>query len=177
MIILITYLQNEVHPPILPKLLSMSKFKKIKLKNIKTFSQKIKIKHIIDIPKVYQFGYESFYISDGFQKIFEELSEAKKENKTQNLTPVSVLLLEFLIFLARNFKANTSFVDGFNEKFDSRSNIINEQKELAKKYPFFVREPFNNTYNPAQNFKNGDEEKFNNMLNNVIDKIINKGQI
>ena len=184
-LLLITFLQDIINPPILPKLLKNSKGKNSFIRFGKNFTLKKVNKTTEDFIK--NSYLESTKIPlDNFQNFKEIYNNEIKSKEKKNEMTVSEILIKFLEFVIFYFKYNTLYVnvsfDG--ENFDNISNIYSNdnksdfefKKYFIYKYMKFkgienerdgfllARDPFDSHYNPGQTLKAN--------INNFVEKLI-----
>ena len=193
-LLIISFLQDIVNPPILPKLFEKCNFVKTimyyrdsnnKKKNydFNDFLNRIQMENV-KIPK---------FNSEEYKKIYNDFH---KENK--NNLSVSELLLSFLEFIIYFFKFDVLY-DNFSfngkEGIVNISNIINnEEPEYIQYYlnkylslqnknskekdgVFLFRDPFDSHYNPGQTFKTKDIDVFFQRLKFAYKTLIKTGSI
>ena len=196
-LLIISFLQDIIDPPILPKLFENCSFIK---KNIFFGDiQKKKFGAYDFNDFIYGIKTNTVKIPNGdleeYKKIYIEF---KKNNNNNNLS-VSELLLSFLEFIIYFYKYDVLYHNfSFNGKegIINRSNILNYEDPIykdeyyLKKYltfnskdnnirdgVFLFRDPFDSHYNPGQTFKFKDIDNFFNKLEFAYKTLIETGSI
>lgn len=193
MLLLLTFLQDVVNPPVLPKILNLSSSKKILiqtsgkipkpdgkknfyLKNIKTMYDVLRYSE----NKEFEIN-EDFLQSSYYENIYQEF----RKNNTPNIMSVAELFLKFIEFITFFFKYDSIFVNcGFKgECFMNKSEFkIPEDKSfnykgLMKKGSVHIKDPFDHTYNPAQTMECTNALRFTNILKSFYLHILKTGEL
>ena len=183
MLLLITFMQDVVDPPVLPKLLSITNVEKQSILVGGKLDEKTHKKNLRDVIET---SYHSnFYLVD-FRKI-NEYNNFVSVNKMS----CSELFIKFTEFIGFFFNSDYVFVNaGFEKpsfmpklnikhfKFDIdfvkfyksfiRRNMVGEQTKML------IREPFDHSYNPANEvkpeFMNIIQKTFRDLYRNMIEK-------
>jgi hypothetical protein len=199
MTLLLTFLQDIVQPPVLPKILCGTNRvirrieaagsekkkkdgeKKQYFKTQKTFE---------DVMNTIQFrDYEiNDTFCDEFQQIYENFSKNCEEKNQMSLSELFVKFLEFVIFY---FKYDSIFVHSsfsgecFMNKGDIKNLEFNDKHfyEMSKNFlkkdkaEILIREPFDYGYNPAQTMFKEKTSEFSNKLKDYYFSIIETGEL
>jgi hypothetical protein len=203
MILLVTFLQDVVQPPVLPKILSNchASSKKIEAaRNLKKEGEKPEKK---DKAKFYQktrkfddivlnTSPKEYDLNDSFTEQFPIIYKNFISNlECKNEMSLSELFVKFLEFVIFYFKYDSLFVHSSfgGECFMNRSdfkilefkdrNFYDNLKYLLKKDKgeILIREPFDHGYNPAQTMQKEKANELNNRLKNYYFNVIQKGEI
>ena len=177
MLLLITFLQDIIYPPVLPKLLNHSKSTNVQVEFGRKNNEKFFIKNFENF--VENIVVENVKIPADNLKNFKDLYE--NQIKIKNKMSCSEIFLKFLEFVIFYFKYDSIFVNsGYCEKinegecfknknlinnFDkdekdfynyyvNKYNIYNKMKDEIKIDGFILlRDPFDSHYNPGQSLK------------------------
>ena len=164
--ILLTFLQDVIQPPILPKLLSIhikngSTFQiteklntdrdNSKKKDFRKFFQYEDIKNYFDKRRT-----ENFHNIPNFSESQKIIEEFKLNNDNQmSLSEILVSFLEYIIYY---YKFDTNFLyaagNDLDEGFYSRSILKQDFKDIEDRFRndnVIIRDPFDKNYNPTKN--------------------------
>jgi hypothetical protein len=180
MMLLITYLQDIVKPPILPKLLKEKEFKFIKVeKNKRKPKTGEKVRYRLE--DLGDTEMDDYHLCDSFWDDYLEVYN--RQIPVKNDKTLSELYLKFIEFMAFYFKYDAVYVDGTVERFVSKSEHRQYSKGLFNfdyfndnngKNGLVVRDPFDHTYNPARVSEDKREELFSSLRSYYYDLIENK---
>jgi DNA polymerase sigma len=193
MLLLLTFLQDVVNPPVLPKLLQDSN-KSIRLiisgnkkkDKEKRNNQKGYQKNICEVMD--NSSLKEFEVTSDFMENYENVYlEFKSTNKNEmSLAELFLKFLEFVIFYFKydSVYANCSFsgecfmnksmITSYDSK-DKFSNIYKGVVNKNKKYSIIIRDPFDHTYNPAQTLHIERATEFINKLKSFYFDILENG--
>ena len=196
MMLLLTFLQDIVSPPVLPKILKNSEklseklesgnkiFKEKKNKNHYYNKNKKSIEEVVmnTSLKEYDLNYDFNF---QFEDIYNRFLEENKVRNEMSLAELFLKFIEFLIFYFRyesvfaycSFSPGEGFYNklnhknfGFDDKFYQNLNYINKRGDIL------IREPFDHGYNPAQTMEKKNTEDFIAELKNFYFNLIEKGE-
>ena len=184
--ILITFLQDKIDPPVLPKLLDINMFEDI---NIKTFAKGNKIDYL-DKNKLMLFKeicrrnlfknetYSLYEIPLNYKEIYKKFNQDNNPNSSS----VAVLFLNFIEFITMRFNPESMYFDTKLQKLRNKKEVTEEnlkfyfmpnKKNQAK---IFIRDAFDHTYNPAKDmFDDEHYNTFKQKLNNLYKNILENG--
>ena len=191
-----SFLQDIIKPPILPKIIENSEQKNLEVKFGKLFFNVEGGKNLKNfVNDIYK---EKILISD------IDINKAKRiyeENiKEKNTMPCSELLLKFLFFVIYVFKGDSIFVNNTKEKegfdniiaifkpktsqdkkfryyFRTKYRRYDAKKRVKKEGIFVFRDPYDAHYNPGQSLKESHEEFFYHKLKKVFYKLMETGSL
>ena len=196
MILLITFLQDIIKPPILPKLLSNNN------NPIKSY----KMEYGQNNPRFYNKNFSAFLSNIKTENTFlrdslfdkKSLIQAYKEqigNNEKNNLSCAEIFLYFLEFIIYYFKSDSIYINCSieNEGYESIYYILNNNNECCddrfqeyfkKKYykktrdgVILIRDPLDPHYNPAQTLKGGNYDKFIDSLKMGYLNLLKKGDL
>ena len=159
MLLLITFLQDIVDPPVLPKLLNTYNREDVDILVGGKKKENDKRKNLADVVDCSY--YSHFYLAN-----LEKVKEAKKGFQSLNNMSCSELLVKFIEFIGFYFNYNYVCVNsGFEgQNFMSKIKIeklkydylfqqfykkFKKKRENDKGFNILIREPFDHSYNPA----------------------------
>lgn len=176
MLLLVTFLQDVVQPPLLPKLLE-NKRKSASLEVRNSNKNKKKEYHYkFPLESAFEIGHANFNILD--DDIIEEFqTEYKLQIKEKNQMSLSELFIKFLEFFIFYFKNDAIYVNTTygNERLVSKIELNAERQQedmvfnhhlFNKKSCILIREPFDHTYNATQNL---DEKNYRENMKILIE--------
>lgn len=170
MLLLITFLQDIVDPPVLPKLLNTYNREDVDILVGGKKKEKDKRKNLADVV-------DSSYSTHFYLANLEKVKEAKKGFQSLNKMSCSELLVKFIEFIGFYFNYNYVCVNSgfegqnymskikieklkYDNLFQSFYKKFQKKGEKDRGFNILIREPFDHSYNPA-----------NEVLPEYIDKI------
>jgi len=179
--LLITFLQDVVDPPVLPKLLEPGSFIEYKLKvfDYKTTNDKLdfnqwnKKKLFKQIFNRELFRFETYSLYEFPLNYLEKYKKFQEENG-KNDSSVAVLLLNFIDFMTIRFNPDSMYIDSKLQKVMNKSEVIEEgqkiyfMKNITQKKnngKYYIRDAFDHSYNPAKDLN--EEENYNTFKENL----------
>ena len=202
MTLLVTFLQDVVYPPVLPKILHSSN-KEIRRIEAAGFESKKKDanekkknyyqkqqKSFDEVVK--SSGLREYVVNDNFCNEYPEIYESFVKNlNTKNEMGLSELFIKFLEFVIFYFKYDSIFVHSsfagecFMNKSDIKELEYNDKHFydmtnlfLKKdKAEIIIREPFDHGYNPAQTMLKEKTIEFNLKLKEYYFNLIETGEL
>jgi hypothetical protein len=190
--LLITFLQDVIDPPVLPKLLESGSFIEYKLKvfDYKTkndkldFNQRNKKKLFKQIFNRELFRFETYNLYEFPLNYIEKYQKFQAENDKNN-SSVAVLLLNFIDFMTIRFNPDSMYIDSKLQKVMNKSEVIEESQKIyfmknitQKKNngKYYIRDAFDHTYNPAKDLNEEDNyNSFKENLNKLYKNILETG--
>jgi hypothetical protein len=158
MMILVTFLQDIVTPPVLPKILRECDFKDVKLEKNKRKPKTYGYKSKYDMNDLYETDMDMYLLNDNFFTRYMDIY--KKQIKVRNEMSCAELYTKFIEFMAFFFKHDSVYIDTTVERFlnKSENKRFNDNgkfnfghfNDAGQKNCFVLRDPFDHTYNPAR---------------------------
>jgi len=181
-LLLITFLQDYLPVPVLPKLIQNPMIpEKIQIFNFENKKRsRGRMRDFEEICEKNQFReetYELYNFPINYEEIYREFRRENVNNQS-----VAELFVKFIEFVGYLFKYDSLFIDFKNQKIDNkknfdRENILKEEKKDKKNY-FLMTDPFDHTYNPAKDLKNSQSAKrFFEALRNLLRTMLEEGKI
>jgi hypothetical protein len=156
MMILVTFLQDVISPPVLPKLLKESDFIDFKLEKNKRKTKSYGYKTRYDIHDLYETDLDYYTLSDTFFNRYIEIYN--KQIIVKNEMSCAELYTKFIEYIGFFFKQDSVYIDckaerflskSENKKFNSNGKFNFEYFNEKQKKCLILRDPFDHTYNPA----------------------------
>ena len=182
MLLLITFLQDYNHIPVLPKLMG-NQFNKVNIKifnfenknkkqnNIKQFEK------ILDNNLLRDEEYELFEFPIEFENHYKNFKEIHNNKQT-----VAELFVKFIEFVAYIFKYDSLYINSKKQCIEEKNmivhkNLLKEENNRQKNF-IFITDPFDHTYNPAKDLRNKNSgNKFFDTLRKLLKNMLENGSL
>ena len=182
MLLLITFLQDYNHIPVLPKLMG-NQFNKVNIKifnfenknkkqnNIKQFEK------ILDNNLLRDEEYELFEFPIEFENHYKNFKEIHNNKQT-----VAELFVKFIEFVAYIFKYDSLYINSKKQCIEEKNmivhkNLLKEENNRQKNF-IFISDPFDHTYNPAKDLRNKNSgNKFFDTLRKLLKNMLENGSL
>ena len=182
MLLLITFLQDYNHIPVLPKLMG-NQFNKVNIKifnfenknkkqnNIKQFEK------ILDNNLLRDEEYELYEFPIEFENHYKNFKEIHNNKQT-----VAELFVKFIEFVAYIFKYDSLYINSKKQCIEEKNmivhkNLLKEENNRQKNF-IFISDPFDHTYNPAKDLRNKNSgNKFFDTLRKLLKNMLENGSL
>ena len=182
MLLLITFLQDYNHIPVLPKLMG-NQFNKVNIKifnfenknkkqnNIKQFEK------ILDNNLLRDEEYELYEFPIEFENHYKNFKEIHNNKQT-----VAELFVKFIEFVAYIFKYDSLYINSKKQCIEEKNmivhkNLLKEENNRQKNF-IFITDPFDHTYNPAKDLRNKNSgNKFFDTLRKLLKNMLENGSL
>ena len=182
MLLLITFLQDYNHIPVLPKLMG-NQFNKVNIK-ILNFENKNKkqnnikqFEKILDNNLLRDEEYELYEFPIEFENHYKNFKEIHNNKQT-----VAELFVKFIEFVAYIFKYDSLYINSKKQCIEEKNmivhkNLLKEENNRQKNF-IFISDPFDHTYNPAKDLRNKNSgNKFFDTLRKLLKNMLENGSL